>query len=192
MSGGAPARRGALRRLSVAYPQPRLATPWAFNADATELTFTLRDDVTFHHGRAFTADDVIYIFQWVLDPDNPSLNRPLYTDIVAISAPDGTTVVFTLERPNAFLLGNIARMPIVPAHHGEHDDFQVNPVGTGPFAFVGWQRDDQLVLTAFDDYWGGPIGAELLRLEDDPSIGVDRVPAPSYNFIGFNTRAEPL
>jgi peptide/nickel transport system substrate-binding protein len=205
--------------------QPRLATSWSFNDDATQITFDLRDDVTFHHGRAFTAEDVIYTFEWVLDPENPSLNRPLYTDIASIEAPDAHTVVFTLSRPNAFLLNNIARMPIVPADRGEEPDFQVNPSGTGAFSFVSWQRDDALVLAAFEDYWGqrarvdevvfrstpedgtrllaleagdvdlyqgGPIGAELPRLEADPNIGVDRVPAPSYNFVGFNTRAEPL
>ena len=205
--------------------QPRLANSWSFNDDATVLTFALRDDVSFHHGRPFTADDVIYTFEWVLDPENPSLNRPLYTDIDAISAPDPYTVVFELSRPNAFLLNNIARMPIVPADRGEEDDFQVDPSGTGAFAFVSWQRDDALRLEAFEDYWGGralvdevvfrpipedgtrllaleageidmyqggPIGAELPRLEDDPNIGVDRVPAPSYNFVGFNTRFEPL
>ncbi len=205
--------------------QPRLATAWSFNEDATQITFSLRDDVTFHHGRAFTAEDVIYTFEWVLDEENPSLNRPLYLDIASIDAPDPHTVVFTLSRPNAFLLNNIARMPIVPADRGEDDDFQVAPSGTGAFAFVSWQRDDALVLEAFDDYWGerarvdevvfrpipedgtrllaleagdidlyqgGPIGAELPRLEADPSIGVDRVPAPSYNFVGFNTRAEAL
>jgi len=205
--------------------QPRLATAWSFNDDATEITFTLRDDVGFHHGRAFTAEDVIYTFEWVLDPENPSLNRPLYTDIASITAPDEHTVVFELSRPNAFLLNNIARMPIVPADRGGDDDFQVNPSGTGPFAFVSWQRDDALTLQAFEDYWGGraridevvfrpipedgtrllaleagevdlyqggAIGAELPRLEEDASIGVDRVPAPSYNFVGFNTRYEPL
>ncbi len=205
--------------------QPRLATSWSFNEDATAITFALRDDATFHHGRPFTAEDVIYTFEWVLDPENPSLNRPLYTDIDTIRAPDPYTVVFELSRPNAFLLNNIARMPVVPADRGDEPDFHVNPSGTGAFAVVSWQRDDALLLEAFADYWGGrarvdqvvfrpipedgtrllaleagevdmyqggPIGAELPRLEADPTIGVDRVPAPAYNFVGFNTRAEPL
>lgn len=205
--------------------EPRLATAWRFNDDATQLTFDLREGVTFHHGRAFTAEDVIYTFEWVLNENNGSTNRALYTDIESMSAPDPLTVVFQLRRPNAFLLNNIARMPIVPADLGDNADFVVNPSGTGPFKLVSWVRDESLDLVAFEDYWGGrarvdevsfrpipedgtrllaleagqvdmyqggPLGGELARLESDPRIGVDRVPAPSYNFVGFNTLSEPL
>ncbi|MFA5595262.1 MAG: ABC transporter substrate-binding protein, partial [Trueperaceae bacterium] len=134
--------------------EPRLATAWRFNDDATQLTFELREGVTFHHGRAFTAEDVIYTFEWVLNENNGSTNRALYTDIESMTATDPLTVVFQLRRPNAFLLNNIARMPIVPADRGDNDDFVVNPSGTGPFKLVSWVRDESLDLVAFEDYWG--------------------------------------
>ena len=60
---------------------PCLATDWSFSDDALTLTFQLREGVTWHDGEPFTAADVKYTFDWVLDPANAAPNRGLYADV---------------------------------------------------------------------------------------------------------------
>jgi peptide/nickel transport system substrate-binding protein len=136
--------------------QPRLATSWELAPDLSSITFTLREGVTFHNGRAFTAEDVRFTFETVLDPDFGAPNRSLYTAVDSIETPDDFTVIMNLNQPNAFLLNNIARQPIVPADAAvDGAEFNQRPVGTGPYQFESQVRDDRLVLARFDDYWGG-------------------------------------
>ncbi len=143
--------------------ETRLATSWEFSDDSLRLSFWLRDDVLWHDGTQFTAEDVKYTMEWVLSEDNAAPNRPLYAAISEIVIEDDYTIHFHLSSPNVFLLNNIARMPIVPAHHGDRADFRRNPVGTGPYKFVSWTRDDRMVMVANEDYWGGvPIVKNLV------------------------------
>jgi len=151
--------------------QPRLATAWERADDGMSLTFELREGVSFHHGRPFTSDDVRYTFEWILDPDNRAQNRPLYTNIETIETPDDHTVIFRLNAPNAFLINNLARMPIVPADRGEAADFGRDPSGTGPFEFVSLRRDDRMIVRAFDDYWGGRSDIDELVFRAIPEDG---------------------
>ena len=134
--------------------QPRLATGWELADDLSTITFSLREGVTWHDGSPFTAADVRFTFETVLDPDFGALNRSLYTAIASIDTPDDFTVVFNLSDPNAFLVNNIARMPIV---QDGVDGTEANqrPIGTGPYKFVSQVRDDRLVLERYDGYWGG-------------------------------------
>jgi len=156
---------------------PRLATDWEFSDDALTLSFWLRDDVVFHDGEPFTAEDVKYTFEWVLDEDNGAPNRALYADIGEIEIEDDYTIHFHLSALNSFLLNNIARMPVVPAHHGERDDFRTNPVGSGPYKFESWARDDVMNLVAFDDYWGSqPI---------HPYVQFRAIPEASTRLLAF-------
>src|SRR5690606_3045628 len=134
---------------------PRLAESWEWADDASSVTFQLRQGVKFHHGREFTAEDVKYTFDWMLDPENPAANPGLYEDIQEVEIVDPYTVRFHLSGDNAFIMNYIARLHIVPADLGEDPAFGRNPVGTGPFSFGSWQRDRRMVLEAFDDYWGG-------------------------------------
>lgn len=140
--------------------QPRLAESWDFAEDGSSVTFALRQGVNFHHGRPFTAEDVKYTFEWVLNPDNPGANPGLFEDITNIEVVDDHTVRFELSGENAFILNNIARLHIVPADLGDNEDFGRNPVGTGPFVFESWARDDRMLLSAYEDYWGGRAKVE--------------------------------
>jgi peptide/nickel transport system substrate-binding protein len=144
--------------------EPRLATEWETSDDGLTMTFTLREGVTFHHGRAFTSEDVRHTLETMLDPDFGAPNRSLYVAIESIDTPDDMTVVLNLSTPNSFLINNLARLPIIPADLGEDSDaFNQRPSGTGPYQFDTWVRDDRLVLSRFDDYWGG--AGELAFLE---------------------------
>lgn len=147
---------------------PRLARGWETSDDGMQLTFYLEEGVLFHHGREFTAEDVKYTFEWVVDENNVSLNRPLYTDIESVEVVDDYTVVFHLKAPNGFLINNIARMPIVPFDKGDDPDFDRHPSGTGPYVFESWRRDDRMVVRAFADYWGPKAKVERIEFRPIP------------------------
>lgn len=159
--------------------EPRLAEEWVTSDDGLTFTFQLRENVLFHHGREFTADDVKYTIEWVLDENNNAPNRNLYDDIEDIEIVNDHKVVLHLSNPNSFLLNNIARLQIVPHDESERlgEDFGSSPVGTGPYTFEQWRRDDFLLLSAFDEYWGGT--PNLANVEFRP------IPEDSSRLLAF-------
>jgi peptide/nickel transport system substrate-binding protein len=134
--------------------RPRLATEWSFSDDGSVVTFTLREGVVFHHGKPFTAEDVKYTIDWVRDENNPSLVRNLYANISEVEVIDDLTVRITVDPTNVWIMNALARLHILPSDVGDTNDWNTNPIGTGPFEFVEWVRDDRMVVTAFDGYWG--------------------------------------
>ena len=146
--------------------EPRLATDWELSDDLLSFTFFLRDDVTYHNGHPFTSADVRYTFETVLDPDFGARNIALYAAIDNIETPDDHTVVFNLSQPNIFLINNLARMPILP-NIADHDH-EMHPIGTGPYQFVSQTRDDRMVMSRFDDYWGGTGPLETIEFRVMP------------------------
>lgn len=135
--------------------EPRLATAWEISEDGLEYTFELREGVVFHHGKPFTAEDVQYTYEWMLDPNNPATYRDLYSGIQSVDIIDDYTVRFTLQQPNAFFLNNVARLKIVPSDRGDDANFATSPVGTGPYRLVERVADDRTVVEKNEDYWGG-------------------------------------
>jgi len=134
---------------------PLLAKDWNVSDDTMELWFLLEEGVKWHDGEPFTAEDVKYTFEWVLNPENAAPNMGLYQDIEQIEIINDYEIKFYLRQPNSFLLNNIARMPIVPKHDGDREDFRQKPIGTGPYKLVSWTRDDRMILEANEDYWQG-------------------------------------
>jgi len=134
---------------------PVLAKSWEVSEDTMTLSFVLQEGVTWHDGTPFTAEDVKYTFEWVLDDANGAPNKGLYADVEEIEIVSDTEIIFRLSQPNSFLLNNIARMPITPKHDGDREDFRQKPIGTGPYKLVSWSRDDRMILVENADYWGG-------------------------------------
>ncbi len=144
--------------------QPRLAEEYEFSEDGLEVTFYLREGVTFHNGQPFTAKDVKYTYDWVLDPDNGAPNRDLFLEIEEVEIVDDYTVTFHLTEPFSYIISNIARLNIYPHEYAEEvgEDFNVEPVGTGPFSLEEWERGERIVLKANEDFWGGAPKADYL------------------------------
>lgn len=142
--------------------EPALAESWEISDDNLTWTFTLRDGVTFHNGRALVADDVVYSFNRVI---NEGMNGWRFSAVESISAPDDSTVVITLKQPSPNLLVAIAGfkgMAIVPKEIVDGGTIGTHPVGTGPFRFVSRSPDEGIILEKNPDYWRSSEGLPKL------------------------------
>lgn len=139
-------------------PAPALAESWTISEDGTIYTFKLRKGVKFHNGADFTAKDVKYTIEAVKNPDNASPSKEFLDPIASVEILDDYTVKLTLNAPYAPLmlaLGS-ATLGILPADYAAElgmDDFDRKPVGTGPYKFVEWLPDEQIVLAKNGDYF---------------------------------------
>ncbi|MBA3794622.1 MAG: hypothetical protein H0X19_10885, partial [Rubrobacter sp.] len=141
-------------------PIPWLATEASANADATVWTVTLRDDVTWHDGEEFTAEDVAFTYDYYRDgPPNRYTHHASEVPVVeSAEALDATTVEFTCEQPCPTLdLVTLADLPILPQHIWEDvEDPQTYtdlPVGTGPYRLAEYVEDQSYLFEANEDYF---------------------------------------
>ncbi len=145
--------------------EPALAESWSVSDDGLEYTFNLRQGVKWHDGEEFTAEDVLFTYQAVLEESNAidwrsnllQNGEPFQFEVV-----DDYTFKVTLTAPDATVLTALA-IPIVPAHAFDSLNvidapFNTNPIGTGPYKFVEWNTGENVVLEANADYWrGAPV-----------------------------------
>lgn len=140
---------------------PGLAKEWKISPDAKEYTFFLRQGVKFHNGKELTADDVVWTINYVNDPRNAARGESTLNMVDKVEAIDKYTVKITLKEPSTAFLANLAdirSMVIIPAGSmevGVERKLDAPPPGTGPFKWVSWVPEQEVVLEAFDDYWQG-------------------------------------
>lgn len=145
--------------------EPALAESWAVSDDGLSYTFTLRDGVVFHNGRAMTSADVVYSFERIMAEETGSPLAGRFAQVEAVATPDPRTVVFTLKAPFAPFLANLVTLFVVPQEVVEtHGNLQQVAVGTGPFMLQEWVPDTYLLLTANPAYYRpGEPGLAALR-----------------------------
>ncbi|MGO3885568.1 MAG: ABC transporter substrate-binding protein [Mycetocola sp.] len=165
--------------------QPSLATGYEYSEDGRTLTFTLPDDVTWHDGEKFTAEDVAFTYTATADKDFP-LDTPEFAQLLTgfeaynsgksdtlegITVVDDTTVSFTFDEPYAAALSYFADRPVLAKHIwegtpvGEWNDATEllgNPVGTGPYVFDEFASDQYVALKRNDNYFEGAPQIENL------------------------------
>jgi peptide/nickel transport system substrate-binding protein len=130
-----------------------LATSWQ-QTDPKTWTFNLVGNATFHNGEKFTANDVKYTFERILDPKTASSYASSYSAVDTIEVVSPTKVVFHLKEPFAPFLTNLSQNgEIVNQKAVESADPTRHPVGTGPFKFVEWVQNDHITLTRSDTYF---------------------------------------
>ncbi|MGH2526664.1 MAG: ABC transporter substrate-binding protein, partial [Actinomycetota bacterium] len=166
--------------------------------DGLTYTFPIREDVTFHDGSPLTADDVKFSWDRVLEMDLPESNASLLADTVdETRVVDEFTFEVTLQQPNAAFLNSVVTQAVasivasetVEANGGvtpgEPNEFMAtNPVGTGPYSFVAWNRGENMLFEAYEDYWGEPAALDLrMEIVPDPDVRVLGLRAGDYDSI---------
>ena len=145
---------------------PSLAERWDFDPDTCTYTFHLAQNVTWHDGEPFTAADVQFTIEAIMDPDNGSENAPNYEDVEEISVLDDHTVSFRLSSPNVAFLDYMT-MAILPRHLLEGKDMQTDPffrhpIGTGPYKLESWDEGQAIILKKNEDYFQGPAQIDTI------------------------------
>ncbi|MFC9711850.1 ABC transporter substrate-binding protein [Paenibacillus sp. NPDC056933] len=145
--------------------KPWLAKEWSVSEDGKSYTFKLREDVKFHDGTPFNAEAVKFNLDRVIDPATKAANslaliRP-YTSSDVI---DEYTIKVNLEQPSQAFLGNLSQAllgivsPAAAKKYG--DQLGKNPVGTGPYTFVKWDENADIVVAKNKDYNWAPETVE--------------------------------
>ncbi|MFI7586082.1 ABC transporter substrate-binding protein [Spongisporangium articulatum] len=155
--------------------QPALAESWTTSPDKLKWTFKLRKDVTFHNGDAFTADDVVYSYDRIIDDKLQTAYK--FDSVKDVKKVDDYTVDIDLktETPNLLAnLGSFKGMAIVDKANVEDKKIGSAPVGTGPFSFESWQRGQSISLKANPKYWGGApkLGGVKFTFVKEPSTAL--------------------
>lgn len=182
---------------------PSLASSWSVSEDGLVYDFQLRDDVPFHQSadfkpsRKLAAEDVLFSFQRMLDPQHPwhqvaasgyphaqSMQWPSL--ITKIEAPDAHSVRITLSRRDATFLATLSMgfASIYPAEYaaqllaaGTPQKLNSAPVGSGPFVFERYQKDAAVRYRANPDYFAGKPGVDrvIFAITPDSNVRLQRL-----------------
>ncbi len=140
-----------------------LAESWEVSGDGKEWIFYLRKGVKWQDGQPFTADDVLFTFQALQNPDVQAAGfRERFMEEgepIPFEKVDDYTIKATLKKPIAPFVINIT-VPIIPKHVLEGQDintspFNQKPIGTGPFKVVEWRSGETVTLEANPDFYRG-------------------------------------
>ena len=148
---------------------PDLAASYEISKDGKTYAIKLKEGALWHDGEPFNAEDVVFTINAV---QNPEYNSPLRTSWQGIKAeaPDKNTVILTLKTPYSAFVENLALLGILPKHVWSKvmpqnfplADFNLKPIGTGPYRFVKLQKDSlgriiSVNLTSNSDYFSPPL-----------------------------------
>lgn len=182
---------------------PSLAEKWDVSKDGKTFTFQLRKNVQFQTTayfkptRAFNADDVLFSFNRMMKKDHPfhqvSGGTYEYFDsmemgklIKSIDRVDDHTVRFVLNEPETPFLANLAMAfaSILSAEYGDQllkaktlEKMDIEPVGTGPFAFKNYKKDSEIRFTAHPGYFEGKPQLERLvfAITKEPTVRIQKL-----------------
>ena len=153
-----------------------LAESWEVSPDGRKITFHLRKGVTWHDGKPFTSEDVMFTYRRMIDPNTPTAYAEDFKQVTRASNPDPYTFVVEYEKPFAPALASWG-MHVLPKHLLEtypdisRSPLNKKPVGTGPFRFVEWKTGEKTVFEANPDYFEGRpyLSRVITRVIPDPA-----------------------
>ncbi len=135
---------------------PGLAVSWRLVDDKT-YEFKLRQGVTFHNGEVFDAASVKYTYETVIDPASRAGNAWIMNTIAAVEIINPYRIRIKLKHPDGMFLYRLSMFgAIAPVKYIQKvglEAFKQKPVGTGPFSFVEWRKNDKIVLKKYEKYW---------------------------------------
>ena len=165
---------------------PDLAASWSYSTDLKTWTFVLRRGVKFHDGTEFVADDVIALFNRLLDPKNGAPSRSNYDMIDRMSSPDSYTVVFELKYPYGGFADILSDRQVKIPPRAQVGQLTTKPIGTGPFMFQSYTPGDRLVLTKHPNYFEPGLpkldGVEL-RIIPEMSVKIAALQAGDIDVV---------
>ena len=184
---------------------PDLAESLEVSEDGLTYTFHLREGIAFHNGRALTAEDIKYSIERAVDPATQSPGQGFFSmidgfdamaageadSLSGIAAPDESTVVFTLSRPDATFLHVLALnfASAVPREAVEEsgNEFGRQPVGTGAFSLEEWSLGQRVIFARNPDYHheGIPrLDRIVFEVGQDPSVAFLRLENGEVDILG--------
>jgi len=198
---------------------PNLAESWT-ELDATTWEVKLRKGIKFHNGELFNAEAAAFSINRVIDPNFKSEVISYFSTIKEAKVIDDTTIQVITTGPDPTIPARLYFLKIVPPKYSSDANFGTKPVGTGPYKFVEWVRDDHVTLEVNADYWGDtkptiakviirPIKEEVTRLAALKAGEVDLVknlipeyvsevpkalstPGLEFTWLRLNTLVGPL
>ena len=197
---------------------PSLAESYKAVNDTT-WRFTLRKNVKFHNGEPFNAQAAAFSVNRITDKGYKTQRASYIQKIKGAQVVDDYTIDVITDGIDAVLPAQMTQLVMVPPKAAKEKSFGVNPVGTGPYKFVRWDRGREIVLTANEDYWREKpsINAFTVRVIPDAQTQLSAlqageidlvldllpeqakltpkfisVPATEFSYIQFNTYMKEL
>ena len=205
-------------RLGTTEVEPGLAESWEISDGGKVFTFHLRKNAQWHSNknfkpsRNFNADDVIFSFERQWKDSNPyhkisggdyeyfgDMEMPDLLD--SIEKIDDYTVKFTLKKPNAPFLADMA-MDFAAIQSREYADtllaagkpelIDQEPIGTGPFEFVVYQKDTTIRYKRFDGFWGpkAKLDALVFAITKEPAVRLAKLRANECQVMSYPSPAD--
>ena len=140
--------------------KPKIAKRWEISEDKKTYVFYLREDVTWHDGHPLTADDVVFSYKSIMDPNVDSMVlKVYYKDIKEVRKIDDYTVQFIYADIYFKGFEVCALIDILPKHilekvkNLDQAPFSRAPLGSGPYRFESWKTGKEIVLVRNENYW---------------------------------------
>ncbi|WP_195251593.1 ABC transporter substrate-binding protein [Romboutsia sp. 1001713B170207_170306_H8] len=136
-----------------------IATGYEVSEDRLTWIVKIRDDVKFTDGESLTSEDVVYTYETAKE----SGSEIDLTMLESVTAIDENTIEFKLTKPQSTFIEKLAYLGIVPKH-AHNENFADNPIGSGPFKFVQWDKGQQVIAEKNEDYYGDAAGIDKLTM----------------------------
>jgi len=178
---------------------PALAENWQVEEQGRVYRFFLRKNARFHNGRPMSSKDVVFSLKRLLRVNPPPSILPHLLkisgaqeysahkteEVIGLEPVDDLTVAVRLNQPYVpFLVAlGMYQAKIVPSEEVavNEKEFGQNPIGSGPFRFVRWQKDEAIRLERFPEYYAGPALLDSINYKIYPGVQIDEVLADFMN-----------